>query len=88
MEEYYQRRPGRSSGTPSTAENEEPENGKTVLSEYDQYRQSLVNDDDDEGWNSEYRRYLKDRPANVKKDTDIIQWWQVCPFQSEISCRY
>ena len=84
MEEYYQRRPGRSSGTPSTAENEEPE---TILSEYDQYRQSLVNNDDDEGWISEYRRYLKDRPANVKKDTDIIQWWQVCPFQSEISCR-
>jgi hypothetical protein len=85
MEEYYKRRPGRSSVIPSTAENEETE---TVLSEYDQYRQSLVNEDDDEGWNSEYRRYLKDRPANVKKDTDIIQWWQVCSFQSEISCQY
>ena len=74
MEDYYERRPSRSSGTSSTAENGETD---TTLSEYDRYRQSLVNEDDDEGWNSEYRRYLNDRPANVKKDTDIVQWWQV-----------
>jgi hypothetical protein len=43
---------------------------------FDRYRQSLVSKDDDEGWHSEYRRYLKDsRPADVKKDTDVVQWW-------------
>lgn len=82
MEEYYQRRPGRSSARSSTADDEDPvlEKGNTIISEYDRYRQSLVNKDDDEGWNSELRRYLKDRPADVKKDTDIVQWWQVCSF--------
>lgn len=79
MEKYYQQRPGRSSDVSSAAENEDP---GTILSEYDQYRQSLLNEDDDEGWNSEYRRYLKDRPADVKKDTDIVQWWQVHLFHS------
>lgn len=79
MEEYYQRRPGRSST--SKPENEDPEN-KTILSEYDRYRQLLVEKDDDEGWASELRRYLKARPADVTKDTDIIQWWQVHSFHS------
>lgn len=77
MEQYYQRRPGRSS-----AEDEDPRERNRNLSEFDRYRQSLVNKDDDEGWYSEYRRYLKDRPADVKKDTDIIQWWQVISFHS------
>ena len=80
MENYYERRPGRSFATSTTPEIEDSENGNPILSEYDQYRQSLVNEDDDEGWNSEYQHYLKDRPPNVKKDTDIVQWWQVCPI--------
>jgi hypothetical protein len=79
MEEYYQRRPGRLS---PKVEDEEERKENSNISEYDQYRRTLVNKDDDEGWNSEYRRYLKDRPANVKKDTDIVRWWQVCLFYS------
>jgi hypothetical protein len=78
METYYLQRPGRSTVMSSTPENEDPANDNSIISEYDRYRQSLVKSDDDEGWNSEYRRYLKDRPANVTKDTDIVQWWQVC----------
>ena len=82
MEEYYKRRPARSSSTSSDTENGGPENNKT-LSEYDRYRQSLVdNNDQDEGWNSEYWRYKKDRPADVKNDTDIVQWWQVSYFNT------
>ena len=85
MEEYYKRRPGRSSSTSSDTENGGPKNNKT-LSEYDWYRQSLVNNNDqDKGWNSEYRRYKKDQPADVKNNTDIVQCWQVCLFQSEDS---
>ena len=77
MEKYYKRWPGRPS---STAENDDgnPEDDSTIVSEYDRYRRSLVNEDDNEGWTAEYRRYLKDRPANVNKDTDIVQWWKVC----------
>ena len=30
------------------------------------------------GWASELCRYLGDLPADVDKQTDIIQWWQVC----------
>jgi hypothetical protein len=78
MENYYQRRPGRNSLV--TAENEIPEKANTILSEYDRYRQSLIQKDDNEGWASELRRYLKDRPADVTKDTDIVHWWQVCSF--------
>jgi len=49
---------------------------KVLSSEYDRYRQSLLEADDGEGWSSELRRYLKDRPGDVTKDTDIIDWWQ------------
>jgi hypothetical protein len=49
---------------------------KVLSSEYDRYHQSLLQTDDGEGWSSELRRYLNNRPGNVTKDTDIIQWWQ------------
>ena len=58
IENYYQQRPGRNpSGT--TSSTAEKEGTATVLSEYDRYRQTLVNDDN-EGWTSDFRRYLKD----------------------------
>lgn len=47
-------------------------------SEFDRYRQTLIAKDDEEGWASELRRYLKEMPADVTKDTDIVEWWQVC----------
>jgi hypothetical protein len=53
----------------------------SIMSEYDQYRLSLVSKgDEEEGWPAELRRYLKDMPANVTKDTDIVKWWQVHSF--------
>jgi hypothetical protein len=45
---------------------------------FDRLRQSLVTQDEDEGWASELRRYLKDMPADVTRDTDILEWWSVC----------
>lgn len=81
MEAYYQTRP-RAPATP-TQEEEGHSGSKVLSSEFDRYRQTLLEVDDDEGWASELRRYLKDRPADVTKDTDIIVWWQVslcsCP---------
>jgi hypothetical protein len=50
----------------------------SLSSEYDRYHQKLVVINDNEGWAAELRRYLKERLADVTKDTDIVQWWQVC----------
>jgi hypothetical protein len=49
---------------------------KVLSSEYDLYRRSLLQTEDGEGWASELRRYLNDRPGDVTKDTDIVEWWQ------------
>jgi hypothetical protein len=46
-------------------------------SAFDRLRQSLVTHDEDEGWASELQRYLKDMPADVTRDTDILEWWSV-----------
>jgi hypothetical protein len=48
-----------------------------VLSEFDRFRLAHVTRDNEEGWASELRRYLKELPADVTKDTDIVKWWQV-----------
>ena len=75
MEMYFKHWPQHNVANPSTADNAGTE--KVLVSEYDQYRQTLVDMDDDEGWVSELRRYLKDRPVDVSKETDVVQWWQV-----------
>jgi len=50
-------------------------------SEFDRHRRSLVTQsaqtDDTGGWAAELRRYLADLPVDVKKDSDIVKWWQV-----------
>jgi hypothetical protein len=46
---------------------------KVLSFEYDRYRQSLLQSDDGEGWSSELRCYLNDRPGDVTKDADIVQ---------------
>jgi len=48
------------------------------LSEFDRHRQTLLSDDAEEGWASELCRYLGTMQRGVRKDTDIIEWWQVC----------
>ncbi len=47
------------------------------MSEFDRHRQTLLSDDAEEGWASELRRYLGTMQWDVKKDTDIVEWWQV-----------
>ena len=49
---------------------------KVLSTKYDRFHQSLLETDDGEGWSSELRHYLNDRPVDVTKDTDIIKWWQ------------
>ena len=50
---------------------------RVLSSEYDCYCQSLLEVDEGEGRSSELRHYLKDRPVDITKDTDIVEWWQV-----------
>jgi hAT family C-terminal dimerisation region len=79
MEKYYEKRPRTDPAqpplTPFDADGE-CTSAKVLSSEYDRYRQSLLETGDGEGWSSELRRYLNDRPGNVTKETDIVKWWQ------------
>lgn len=79
MDEYYKTRlrakPAQPPPTPIGVDGERAP-VKVLSSEYDRYRQSLLETDDGEGWSSELRRYLNDRPGDVTKDTDIVKWWQ------------
>ena len=77
MERYWKAR----STTVPTSEptNDVTQPDESILSEFDRHRLTLLsNQSEDEGWQSEMRQYLKDLPANVTKDTDIVEWWQVC----------
>lgn len=78
MDTYYRQRPrtqAASTGTPT--QDPQVEGSKTLSSEFDRYRQQLVDIDDDEGRASELRRYIKDQPADVTKNTNIVTCWQV-----------
>jgi hypothetical protein len=77
MEQYWNARSVPTELTNPTDHIMQPDN-ESILSEYDRHRLTLLsNRAEDEGWQSEMRRYLKDLPADVTKDTDIVKWWQV-----------
>jgi hypothetical protein len=80
MEEYYQCQQSAEPSVPPPETNEGSMEPMSLITEYDRYRRQRITQDDGEGWASELRRYLKDIPANVTKDTEIVGWWQVCSF--------
>lgn len=55
--------------TPSALDDTSDDAGATIndsiVSDYDHYCQTLVANEDVEGWAAELRHYLKDMPANV-----------------------
>jgi len=57
-----------------------PIDNYSILSEFNRHRLTLVSGQEGDGWHVELRQYLKDMPANVTKDTDIVEWWQVCSW--------
>ena len=78
MEKYWKDRPRAPPPAASTPDTDtESTASASVLSEYDRFRRTLVADDANYGWEPELRRYLKDMPANVTAETNIIKWWQV-----------
>jgi hypothetical protein len=52
------------------------------MSDFDKHHKSLLIDDAEEGWASELRCYLGMMQHDVKKDTDLVKWWQVKKFTS------
>ena len=79
MDIYYKKRlrakPAQPPSTQIDANGEHvPE--KVLRSKYDHYCQSLLQTDNGKGWLLELRHYLNDRPGDVTKDTNIINWWQ------------
>src|SRR6266478_1474805 len=47
----------------------------SLLSEYDWHCQTLISEEADVEWSSELCHYLKEVPADVTRDTDIVKWW-------------
>jgi hypothetical protein len=83
MERYWKDRQTVLTPEPA-ATTELPEtNNDSILSDFDRHHLALLasqDSDSDSGWQPELWRYLKDLPANVTKDTNIVEWWQVCSF--------
>ena len=75
MAEYYRTCPS-VAATPIT----DP-NPSITVSNFDKHRESLLSNEVEEGWVSELHRYLETIQHDLKKDVDIVEWWQVsCPF--------
>jgi hypothetical protein len=79
MRIYWKNQPRRNPAVAgkSTSASPAPFDDASVLSEFDRVRLSLIAKEDGEGWPAELRRYLKEMPDDVTKDTDIVEWWQV-----------
>jgi hypothetical protein len=76
MLKYWNHRPQTEQTTPPTpimAPN--LSQNTSIMSKFDHYRLGLLSKgDDDDGWSAELHRYLKDMPADITKDTDIVVW--------------
>lgn len=83
MAEYYRTRPSAAATKGSTGNKDTTSSVGHTLSEYDKHRETLLSDDAEEGWASELRRYLSGMQWDVKKDTDIVVWWQVSNLSYE-----
>src|SRR5271155_4804456 len=60
-----------------------PSEGSSSMTEFDRHRETLLAKDVNEGPASELCRYLATMQRKVKKDTDIVEWWQVSFFVSK-----
>ena len=76
MADYYSTRPA---VKPTSIA---PDSDPTItVSEFDKHCESLLSNDVEEGWVPELRHYLETMQRDIKKDADIVEWWQV-----SISC--
>jgi hypothetical protein len=81
MAEYYKNRTCGTSTNTVNVDMETDGGGDAIeMSEFDKHRETLLMDDAKEGWASELRRYLGTMQRDVKKETDLVEWWQVNSF--------
>ena len=77
MAEYWQE-PSTISVEPPAATSSKALDVEILESEFDRLCCSLIAQTDNTGaWRAELHRYLADLLVDVKKDTDIVKWWQV-----------
>ena len=49
----------------------------TELSDSNKHHQTLLMDNAEDGWASELHHYLGMMQHDVRKDTNLVEWWQV-----------
>lgn len=79
MADYYRNRP---TVAPTPASN--ATDCSFTVSEFDKHRETLLLDDAEESWASELRRYLGNVERDIKKDSNIVEWWQVSCMHMKI----
>ncbi|KAM6501439.1 hypothetical protein JOM56_004453, partial [Amanita muscaria] len=80
MEHYWRNRYKLPATSSCTSEAVPPQGSTSILSDFDRYREARlqeVDEEDEEGWEAEMRRYLKVVARNIMKESDIVEWWQV-----------
>ena len=82
---YWKNRPQVTMSTPpsrgsSPTSSAGRNNFDSIIADFDQHHQSLLNGASLETWAAEVRRYLRTVEMDVKKDVDVLKWWQVCYF--------
>ena len=76
MAEYYSTHPPVAPTSTITSDLDSSIN----VSEFDKHRETLLSNDVEDGWVPELRRYLETMQRDIKKDSDIVEWWQVSGF--------
>ena len=74
MAEYYRNCP---TSTTANIDMEKDTIDVTELSEFDKHCQTLLMDNAEKGWASELHCYLGTMQHDVRKDTNLVEWWQV-----------
>jgi hypothetical protein len=79
MAEYWRTKPQRlDQPSDPTRPHLDHDHEQPFMSEYDRHRLALLSQSvNEEDWQLELHRYLQDVPADVTRDTNIVDWWSV-----------
>ena len=89
MAKYYKTHTKATPIVPSMNTSSATSTSADAMSEFDKHCETLLSDNLEEGWASEPGCYLNMMQWDVKKDMDIVEWWQVCIVVCPLmSCPY
>ena len=78
MAEYYSVRPSTAPTLITPASDLDLLNTQAIrVTEFDKQWEALLSDNVEEGWAKELRCYLETMDHSIKKDANIVEWWQV-----------